>query len=433
MEEEKPKVPDVIFEEQPKPLETKPIKKTTGDFKLNIRDSQLVDDSNVSIDKSNMKKGSGNRSIGSSLQSSNDDNESIIAEEDKTIAMRLNDRLKEFQRNERVRSLKRRLASYFIRVLIDFCFFLSFSMALLIFTFVVPGKQLSNISIFNLLHIVTSFSGHLFYRCCDTLLRTIHKGILAAKVSHHGCNIREMTGSSLSASLDGYGIRQLVFGLSAIVGVLLSFFPLSYNWVPTDSDFVTGQCILASYPEFHSIYPNLGDFMQGDVDIALAYTFGIPLEDGLVGGWSSWPMENPFSSFSMNGPGYVYALNINCQDTYPSFNFTSEETYIWLTESFVQGNKIQARIKGYYPNASIQTTTDIGLGVYQECSFVMAFGKGNVQFSFISDEWDMVALNQIQKITVGDDVSVTQRDSKNRYSTEFSKNLVGLFSFKYLL
>ncbi|ORY46794.1 hypothetical protein BCR33DRAFT_764513 [Rhizoclosmatium globosum] len=62
------------------------------------------------------------------------------------------------------------------------------------------------------------------------------------------------------------------------------------------------------------IRANIHNYVQGDIDFAEVYNYGLPLADGLVGGWPGWPMANPMDSFQINGKGPVYVLQVLCDN-----------------------------------------------------------------------------------------------------------------------
>ncbi|KAJ3315708.1 hypothetical protein HDV04_002122 [Boothiomyces sp. JEL0838] len=187
---------------------------------------------------------------------------------------------------------------------------------------------------------------------------------------------------------------------------------------------MSGPCTPATYPNEPPMYTNLGDFMQGDADLALIYNFGIPLDDGIVGGWSSWPLINPGEAFSTNGDGYVFAIFVNCGNTYDAGSYHQNLSSLNYDRYQISGNSLTGRITAYLPLGSSLSDDERGNGVLQDCMFVTKFGQGSIKTGFISDEWEMVSINDIETIAVGD-VSVTQRESTGINFIDFANVLTG--------
>ncbi|KAJ3326275.1 hypothetical protein HDV06_000151 [Boothiomyces sp. JEL0866] len=361
------------------------------------------------------------KSSGSSVMSGEDE---IIDDEDKDIIMKLREFLEEAWEWPSVRDIRLKATSYRASLIFNFSLFMVLNAFIFLSTYIIPGKELDSITVFNGIHIGTILSGHILFAVTEELLKCIHLGIVCSKVSHSGAKISEVESTYLSNDAPGYSIRQANYVIAVVIGILLSFLSINYQWSPISTNFMSGPCIPSTYPQDPPIYSNLGDFMQGDVDFALVYNFGIPLDDGIVGGWSTWPLVNPGSAFSTNGAGYIYAMFVNCGYTYDSAPFSQNISQMYYDHYEISGNTLTGRIKSYMPSGSILSDADSGYGVLQDCIFVTKFGQGEIKMSFVSDEWEMVAINEIVTITVGD-ISVTQRDSGGTNFIDFANGLTG--------
>ncbi|KAJ3272999.1 hypothetical protein HDV01_004905 [Terramyces sp. JEL0728] len=369
------------------------------------------------------------KSSGSSSVISSEDE--VIDDEDKDLITKLNEYLEEVWEWPFVRNIRLKTTGFRASLIATFTLFMLLNAFLFLCTYIIPGTELSSINIFNGknslklgIHIGTILCGHTIFVVTEELLKSIHHGIICAKVSHVGARISEIESTYLSSSAPGYSLRQANYFISIVLGILLSFLSISYKWEPVSTAFLTGPCIPPTYATNPPIYPNLGDFMQGEVDFALVYNFGLPLDDGIVGGWSSWPLINPSTAFSTNGEGYVYAIFVSCGYTYDSAPFHQNISKLFYDNYEISGNILNGRIRAYMPFGSISSDADSGYGVYQDCTFVAKYGKGDIQMSFISDEWEMVSINEIQSITVGD-VSIAQRYSKGYKFIDFASGLSG--------
>ncbi|KAJ3318075.1 hypothetical protein HDV06_000852 [Boothiomyces sp. JEL0866] len=360
-------------------------------------------------------------SVNSRASSENSEDEPLD-EEDKNFIIKTRERIEIMWEWPSVRQIRFYFASYRFNLIMTFSFFLVITIFIFSSTMLIPGILLRSIDVYDGIHIGTILSGHLLFMCGNQLLKSIHKGIVCSMVAHKGASVSEIQSGYLSSHAPGGRLRQFIFFVSVVLGILLSFLSLNYQWVPAETLFMSGQCIPATYPTASPIYTNLGDFMQGDIDFALVYQFGIPLEDGLIGGWSSWPMLNPYPLFSMDGEGFAYAIFTSCAYPYPAHNITANYTKVWLTESSKTNNILEGKITVFLPNASIQSDVDIGFGVYQDCTFITKFGKGDIRMSFVSDEWQMVTINGIEEIKVGTS-TIQARASTGRTFIEFFDQL----------
>ncbi|KAJ3268555.1 hypothetical protein HDV01_002572 [Terramyces sp. JEL0728] len=361
-------------------------------------------------------------SVNSRASSENSDDEPLD-EEDKTFITKTREKIGRCWERPVVRQVRFYFESYRFKLIVTYLIFLTITGFIFTSTMLIPGILLNSIDVYDGIHIGTILSGHLLFMCGNQLLKCIHKGIICSMVAHKGAQVNDIQSGYLASNAPGGRLRQFIFFISIVLAVLLSFLSLDYQWVPAETLFMTGHCIPATYPYESPIYTNLGDFMQGDVDFALVYTFGIPLEDGIIGGWSSWPMANPSSSFSMNGEGFAYAIFTSCAYPSPALNSTSNFTRVWLTKSTKTSNILEGELTLFLPNASIQTDVDIGFGVYQTCTFITKIGKGNVRTSFIYDEWEMVSTDGVKEISVGKS-TIQARNSKGRTFIEFYDQLI---------
>ncbi|KAJ3311252.1 hypothetical protein HDV04_004161 [Boothiomyces sp. JEL0838] len=269
-------------------------------------------------------------------------------------------------------------------------------------------------------HIAFTLAGHMLFVSTNSILKVIHKWILASQLASHGCTLHALASGVLSSAAPGYQIRTCIKFIGFAVPVLISVTAYFFEWTELSSVVSTDACIPATYPNPSNVIPDIGNFLQGDTDLALIYSYGIPLEDGIVGGWSAWPLINPYSQFSLEGNGVGYAIGVECFQAYAA-PVALEGTTFYLTSSTQYQNSIYGTLKVYLPQGSmILDTTNIDdvNGYMQECTFNIQFFEANTVNSFQSDEWQMVAVQNILSVTVGN-ATVTLNNNKNRYVREF--------------
>ena len=298
----------------------------------------------------------------------------------------------------------------------------------------IPGMELESIRIYNGVHIGANILGHLFVIAIVEFCRSMHKSITAVKLNTKGTDLVDLTTNWYWDNVPGSFLRQLLFVFSILVDIFLVIATYNFSFTRVDSFLESSACIPAIYPPLITPNENLATILQGQVDFALIYAYALPLKDGAIGGWSSWPNANPASSFSVSNHGSIYAINVNCFAEVASDNkdATQDATFVVLEKSKVFGNFYEGQVNIFFPTGSVLSDLDTGFGVNQTCTFIIGFGQGNVEFQFNSDEWEMVVYATLRSLKTDDPKTphLTTYNSANYYFEEFARNL-SKFSFLY--
>ena len=166
-------------------------------------------------------------------------------------------------------------------------------------------------------------------------------------------------------------------------------------------------CTPATYNKNFSVPTalSLNDFLQGDVDYALIYHYGIPLTDGIVGGYGGWPLYNPrvskFDIQSEDSP--LFAVKSRC--TLPTaidksiFNHTINDTYYRIGETIDLPGIYSTTIWVAYQGGS-HDTVPLDQPIQQACNVNVVSGRGEIRTEFNVDEWEMIVLGPIRHIKV---------------------------------
>ena len=235
-----------------------------------------------------------------------------------------------------------------------------------------------------------------------------------------GATLNDMASSWFLGSVPGGSLRAFMLVMTLVIDALLFTGSYYIAFSPKQSLVTKTDCTPATYPDPISHIDELGTFLQGDVDLALVYAYLLPLGDGAIGGWSSWPLANPAPKFSLSRDGTVYLQRVQCFEEYAaSLNTSSDGTVIHMSSSQVFGNFFHGTFLVYMPAGSQESAFDAGHGIWQECTAIVGFGMGTVEFNFASDEWDMVIFSTISKIKLDQRNAVEQGSSKSRYFEEF--------------
>ncbi|KAJ3321059.1 hypothetical protein HDV06_004617 [Boothiomyces sp. JEL0866] len=274
--------------------------------------------------------------------------------------------------------------------------------------------------IYEMYHIAFTLSGHMLFVSTASILNVIHRWILSCQLSGNGCTLNALARGAYSSATPGYQVRQAIKLLGLVVPILISVTAYYFEWAELTSVVRNDACIPATYPDPGNLIPDIGNFLQGDTDLALIYSYGIPLEDGIVGGWSAWPLVNPYKLFSLQGNGVGYAISVECFQAYSAPNSYSG-TKFELTSMARYLNSIYGTLRVYVPHGSMildDLNIDDTNGFLQECAFNIQFFEAVTVNSFQSDEWEMVAVQSVLSVTVGN-ATVTLGKNQGRYVREF--------------
>ncbi|KAJ3030258.1 UNVERIFIED_CONTAM: hypothetical protein HDU68_009655 [Siphonaria sp. JEL0065] len=197
-----------------------------------------------------------------------------------------------------------------------------------------------------------------------------------------------------------------------------------FSWVDIQTKLLRGNCQPAVYD--NATLPegiDLRNYVQGDIDYAEVYNYGLPLADGLVGGWAGWPMNNPMKSFLISGDGPVYVLQVLCDGGVPR----PDLDYGILTH--VQSRIISEDDRGFmlqitvtFPTNSVYDDvreTYVNSSVVQDCSLLVTVSHGRVSFKFNADQWAMVTNGQVVDIrSPSNDFYAKKPTSIDQFSTQ---------------
>lgn len=173
-----------------------------------------------------------------------------------------------------------------------------------------------------------------------------------------------------------------VFELYSVV-----IFIIYLNWSPADTAYVEDgvsafPCIPATYPKQYERDPtwDVGYYLQGDSDYASIYTYGLPLGDGLIGGWSAWPLYEPkgLKSFSDEDRGILYAISTVCGE-YVEDKWSASSTYIGITNNSTIPGICQFNLEIILPAYSHSVEELKSSAIKQYCTVRVVTGIGNVK------------------------------------------------------
>lgn len=194
-----------------------------------------------------------------------------------------------------------------------------------------------------------------------------------------------------------------------------------FRWEPTESLLGDFDCIPASYPRPTKFPDNFGHFLLGNMDFAEVYNYGLPLDDGLVGGWLAFPEEDPIHLFHLYGPGIGYVIQTDCDVEVPANASLPGVTF--KPVGYDSSNHgLYATVNVYFPGASIESKFDNGLGVWQKCRIGVKFTSMRLAYEFIVDEWHVVSGYNLIGATKGK-VNLKHGHSMDHFAGEFMSQI----------
>ncbi|KAI9347439.1 hypothetical protein DFJ73DRAFT_836717 [Zopfochytrium polystomum] len=209
-----------------------------------------------------------------------------------------------------------------------------------------------------------------------------------------------------------------------------------FSWEAVPSHVVTGNCTPPDYANSTlSEHIDLKQFLQGDVDFASIYNLGLPLADGLIGGWAGWPLDTTGDSFSIASEGPVYVIQVMCDDGFPRSDIETDEGTTLLTKVLMSDEHsmmLETTIR--MPPGSVFDDSKEAVvhePFDQHCTSVITISYGMAEYSFVTDQWMMVTGGRLMKVTNPDKTFSTQfMESVNRFSSE-ARNAFGNYDDKF--
>ncbi|KAJ3319528.1 hypothetical protein HDV06_006261 [Boothiomyces sp. JEL0866] len=322
-------------------------------------------------------------------------------------------------------------------------FFFLFALVILFISVslvIVPNRPFPQFTDYNsivlynvVFHISYTLAGHLVFFTTEWMLENLSLWIIASNLVGHGATLEILNSKILRARVPGYQVRNYLWILSIIIAVLVSFSAFQFAWTPVISKHSTDQCLSGSYGSVNYKIP-VSIFLQGDVGNSGITTYGLPLEDGIVGGFGAWPLANPLEVFSIKHAGYIYLISAECSDVYPT-QLQDNSTRTWTSDLKVIGNTLQGKIIIHVPQNSIildYVQVESQGGYMQECNMRVQFFQGDVENSFHSDQWQDVTYQGVTGITTNS-TQMTKGDGQQFYFSDFAQhthdqyNLTGKF------
>lgn len=157
---------------------------------------------------------------------------------------------------------------------------------------------------------------------------------------------------------------------------------------------------------------------------------GLPLSNGLLGSWTSWPTAEPIPNFSISGNGPLYLVETQCggwTDLGPGIAGVATTLSTSLINS--TANQQFWKITTSFPAGSVFETKN---AANQNCTVKLTFGSGFSKYNYVSDEWGVISGGQIDTI-VASKVSYTNGATTTIVAGDVEKNIAPLLDIYSIL
>ncbi|KAJ3244533.1 hypothetical protein HDU78_010840 [Chytriomyces hyalinus] len=283
------------------------------------------------------------------------------------------------------------------------------------------GMHAPNIVHYNFVHAAAGFLGKISFAFGLRATQLISKEFMARNLVKRG------KGVSLSSiahpvpllklnSDEGKTLRYLFLLALALVEINIWYLGIAMEWIPSVSEFGTYPCTQIRYMKEPKLPSDLGNYLQGNSDLSMIYSYGLPLGDGLVGGLSAWPLTVPANSFNIDLPGTAYAINSVCGDLRVAKNGTENGlTQFRILQTEVWNTMFSANILVQMPGGSHDWEEHLDQDIVQECMVRYVMGDAEVAFGFVSDEWGGLVASNLHSIHLESGLSIERGQSSRIY------------------
>ncbi|KAJ3069941.1 hypothetical protein HDU98_007014 [Podochytrium sp. JEL0797] len=186
--------------------------------------------------------------------------------------------------------------------------------------------------------------------------------------------------------------------------VVLIASSILFSWSNMETRLMTDLCIPPNY--HNSSLPfgiDVGNYLQGSIDMAEVYNYGLPLADGLVGGWAGWPKQSPMASFQINGQGPIYVMRVLCNDGIPRPELDPGiYTLISTSVTAQDAREVMMEMRLTFPAGSVFVDAQGAVEnstVVQDCTIMVSMGYGSMSYHFVKDQWNMVTNAQVVSLS----------------------------------
>ncbi|KAI8821955.1 hypothetical protein BJ741DRAFT_636227 [Chytriomyces cf. hyalinus JEL632] len=270
----------------------------------------------------------------------------------------------------------------------------------------VIGQQIPSILIYNLIHAVTGFLGKISIAMGLRATQLISKEFTARNLIRRGKGV-SLTSIAVPIPFlklnadEGRTVRYIFIISLMILEANLWLLGIQMEWRETVSDLGQFACTPLQFSKPPTFRDDLGVFLQGSYELSRLYSFGLPLEDGVVGGMAAWPLYTPMTNFIITHPGIGFAVNSICGNLRPApQQSNNHQTQFLLTDMTAWTSLFSVTIQVQLPAGSHDWAEYADSNILQDCMLRFMMGDADVGVSFISDGWGGIVPNALEHIRI---------------------------------
>ncbi|KAJ3319816.1 hypothetical protein HDU76_000440, partial [Blyttiomyces sp. JEL0837] len=300
------------------------------------------------------------------------------------------------------------------------------AMLILSLTIVMPG-----IWVYNAMQLFVMFCAILSYISGNKLSEAIRTSMAATDLVRGLMRMPEMKDFwNIGPNSPGYSVYRLSNVTAILAEAIIVACILLFQWQDVPTFIKTGLCTPPNYEGVK--LPNrinLGQFLLGDLDLAACYNYGLPLNDGILGGWPGWPLSSPGQDYQIKGDGPLYLISSLCDNGTPGPNVSMADYGVRVIGQVVGSDAVsfQTDVTFMYPPQTIidDVTGKINEGTYvQRCMVEVYIGSGNVKVEFTIDQYGSLATGSILEVHTNDGNSAIYPNTLDQFVRQFKPSFV---------
>ncbi|KAI8835847.1 hypothetical protein BJ741DRAFT_203812 [Chytriomyces cf. hyalinus JEL632] len=263
--------------------------------------------------------------------------------------------------------------------------------------------EFPTIAFYNILHAILSMLSKTCLMMGIRIAHLISKETTARSLieTQEGLPLAEIAVPSLKISpRQGSWLRKICLASLLVMEACMWNVILVMEWTRVDSLIGYYDCIPAIHGEAPVapsplISSKLPTFFNGQSWFAPLEAFGIPLQDGLVGGGAAVPLETPMRLFEMSGPGPVFAFSVACgaPEVAAKESRGNQFAAISMERLNVEENQILATFVARIPANAHDWTLYPNSSLLQICTLrymIACDGDQVLKHAYKTDEWFIV-------------------------------------------
>ncbi|KAJ3169385.1 hypothetical protein HK101_011479 [Irineochytrium annulatum] len=269
---------------------------------------------------------------------------------------------------------------------------------------------------YNMMHAMLAATARFFTMSAGRVLDMVRTAKVASRLVKTGLPLREVLPHLRRRSGHVDRFYMLVLALSISAEVFVTIVGLSLLWTPVDNMILVGACIPATYNASNLRFPSkFGQFLQGDTDFARVYQYGLPLQDGMIGGWPAWPVDAPMSEFSITASGIGYRISATCDNPIP-VDPVATGSGTWVSVSDLAANSSETTLVfNVTAPAGSHSYHDPMTAILQVCTVRLGAVIADISYDFKVDEWSRKTTVKMNSVSTEGNIFRLETSAEQTY------------------